>query len=1222
MRESALSAALKKAAAAVLTAAMVITAVLFESGLTAQVTAGAEEEDNNNCEIYVYTYNADKSIDYITDLDTYIAPGGRIPTSQLNLPEPSGLVKPYDGAVFQGWYVNTYQSYYDRHTQDQPLGSFTMPADSDDDTWLHIYIYPKFDKQVYGDYDIDYLEGNWSDFSSKVKIDPLKAYSDDELLKMASDNITVDADCEPTWYLRKQGMSNLTFCTRVKKVKVTFTYHYADTYNKEKTEEKIQYIAPGSLKTSDLSSAKKVRFDDMKSPKTDFTLEKVEDKSDENDDFDDDTETTYHEITAGEINRELQEKAESGNYYNINLYEEYPQKFTTVKAYVPGVSHSEKRANYSNNGRIVYQLQYPDIEEHSLFFDKSSITAKDLNEKVKDFSRTSKKSGLTYTGYSNVFEYFSYDSDTGESVPNYEDDGDAIEDGYNGSQKTAARFSGASYVAFITYDENSDDERLVDVDDKIVTPGSTIQLPKESTRYKDLRFNKLLTYRADGREKWEEYDFTKPIVAKDGESYYIFSHGTDKNTASDDGVYHITYYLNGGYADNPETYTADTETFMLKEPTRGDKDGALSGQYTFMGWQKDGNGTPQKTVTITKGSTGDLVYSASWRENTPYTISYDLNAGEDDDAGIDSPDLTYYAQSGDFELKRPYRDGYTFIGWTGSNGTVPQRNVTVKSGTTGNLSYKANWRSDSSGGDDGQDTPVTYTITYELAGGSVTGNPASYTADTDTFTLQAPIRNGYIFTGWTGSNGTTPQTTVTIAKGSTGDRSYTANWQQNSVTPSRPTDQRYNISYDLAGGSATGNPASYTADDAAFTLRAPTRSGYTFIGWTGSNGATPQTIVTIASGTTGDLLYTANWRRNAATYTISYTLNGGTVTGNPASYTDESESFTLKNPSRDGYTFTGWTGSNGTTPQITVTVAKGTKENLSYTANWQLNPGTYTITYNLNGGTATGNPEIYTAGTNTFTLSNPTRSGYTFTGWTGSNGNTPQISVTVNRGTTGNLTYTANWQVLPQSYTITYNLNGGTAFGNPPSYSSLSSTFSLVPPARAGYIFLGWTGSNGSTPQTVVTIRQGTSGNLTYTANWQAASDSSSGSGSDSGSDSNEEITVSDNDTEDDLSAQENRQISSVHSKRGRITKLSAGKKKLTLKYKKVTVSGAKVKYEVAIKQKNAKKWKKYRTSGTKKVIKKLKSGKTYWISVRPYIVIDDVRYKGKWADTLVKKVK
>ena len=85
---------------------------------------------------------------------------------------------------------------------------------------------------------------------------------------------------------------------------------------------------------------------------------------------------------------------------------------------------------------------------------------------------------------------------------------------------------------------------------------------------------------------------------------------------------------------------------------------------------------------------------------------------------------------------------------------------------------------------------------------------------------------------------------------------------------------------------------------------------------------------------------------------------------------------------------------------------------------------------------------------------------------------------------------------------------------------------------------------------------------------------------------------------------------------------LTAGSRKLTLTIKKTTVSGKTVKYQTAIKQPKAKNWQKSYVSGTKMTFKNLKEGKTYWISVRPYITVNGVRYFGKWSKTLVRKAK
>ena len=86
-------------------------------------------------------------------------------------------------------------------------------------------------------------------------------------------------------------------------------------------------------------------------------------------------------------------------------------------------------------------------------------------------------------------------------------------------------------------------------------------------------------------------------------------------------------------------------------------------------------------------------------------------------------------------------------------------------------------------------TPITYTITFNTNGGNSLPSQ-TYTIETETFTLPTPTKSGYTFTGWTGSNGTTPQTSVSISQGTIGDKSYTANWEE---------VQRYRITFDDNG---------------------------------------------------------------------------------------------------------------------------------------------------------------------------------------------------------------------------------------------------------------------------------------------------------------------------------------------------------------------------------------------------------------------------------------
>lgn len=74
-------------------------------------------------------------------------------------------------------------------------------------------------------------------------------------------------------------------------------------------------------------------------------------------------------------------------------------------------------------------------------------------------------------------------------------------------------------------------------------------------------------------------------------------------------------------------------------------------------------------------------------------------------------------------------------------------------------------------------------------------------------------------------------------------------------------------------------------------------------------------------------------------YKITYDLDGGVLNDgshNPGSYAEISLPFSLSIPTKDGYEFIGWTGSNGDTPELEVRISKGTTGNLNYKANWNL----------------------------------------------------------------------------------------------------------------------------------------------------------------------------------------------------------------------------------------------------------------------------------------------
>ena len=509
-------------------------------------------------------------------------------------------------------------------------------------------------------------------------------------------------------------------------------------------------------------------------------------------------------------------------------------------------------------------------------------------------------------------------------------------------------------------------------------------------------------------------------------------------TLTADKLYTVTMDTAGGDPIRPIQYTVESEAFQLPTPVRTG--------YIFLGWTGEGITEPQKTIEIPQGSTGDRTYTANWQ-----VIEYTITLLDMDGAGT-SEALVYTVEQ-PVTLPTPTREGYAFLGWTVNSDMAPQLTVVLPQGSIGNRTYTANWEL------------TEYNITMDLNGGS--GETALlYTVIDDEFALPTPTRNGYEFVGWTGEGITTPQTSVKIPKGSTGDKAYTANWQV----------IEYTITLDTNGGPNV-SPIKYTVED-SFTLPYPLRPGYEFAGWVlDGSGMLPATTLIIYYGTTGDLHYKAEWR--LAEYTITMDLNGGSGQEKVV-YTITDEDFELPTPTRNGYEFVGWTGERITTPQTCVKIPKGSTGKKAYTANWQVIK--YTIITLLEGGNAgSSGAYVYTV-EETFTLPTPTRTGYTFWGWTGEGITKPQPNVTIPKGSTGDKTYIENW--VETGYTITLDLNGGSG-KEKVIYTMTDEDFELPTPTRNGYEFVGWTGEGITTPQTSVKIPKGSMGNKAYTANWK-----------------------------------------------------------------------------------------------------------------------------------------
>ena len=433
-----------------------------------------------------------------------------------------------------------------------------------------------------------------------------------------------------------------------------------------------------------------------------------------------------------------------------------------------------------------------------------------------------------------------------------------------------------------------------------------------------------------------------------------------------------------------------------------------------------------------------------------YTVTMDTAGGDP------IRPIQYTVESEAFQLPTPVRTGYIFLGWTGEGITEPQKTIEIPQGSTGDRTYTANWQ------------VIEYTIITLLEGGNAGSSQVYFYTVEQTVTLPTPTRTGYTFLGWTGEGITTPQPNVTIPKGSTGDKTYIENWKLT----------EYNIAMDLNGGSGQKKVV-YTMTDEDFELPTPTRNGYEFVGWTGEAITTPQTSVKIPKGSTGNKAYTANWQ--VIEYTITLDTNGGPVVS-PIKYTVE-DTFTLPYILRPGYEFAGWTlDGSGMLPSTPLIIYPGTTGDLHYKAEWRL--AEYTITMDLDGGSGQ-EKVVYTITDEDFELPTPTRNGYEFVGWTGERITTPQTSVKIPKGSTGNKAYTANWKVI--RYTITLVTNGGAVIASI-RYTVEDSVTLPIPPERPGYEFSGWVlDGSGQFPSTPMIIPAGSTGDRIYKAEWRVA---------------------------------------------------------------------------------------------------------------------------------------
>lgn len=548
-------------------------------------------------------------------------------------------------------------------------------------------------------------------------------------------------------------------------------------------------------------------------------------------------------------------------------------------------------------------------------------------------------------------------------------------------------------------------------------------------------------------------------------------------------VYQITYRLNGGTnaADPITTYTIETDTFVLLEPTRAG--------FRFDGWYTDSAFT--KPITeIAKGSTGHLTVFAKWIEEVITSIRIK----------DDSRDSIIVGETLELQtIRTPSSVSAEDVQWSSSD----ERVLKVDAG--------------------GVVTGVAPGYAVITAGiGKVTDTKEimcefpRFTCSSDTslegITLTWPGGPGaakYQIYRIEGEDWIDPELLATIKadgrdtytyldKNVEGKKNYiyevkaTVNYIKGTgIEEKTVSSARYNvtmpeiffITYHLNGGeNSNSNRTFYKSGYLYNSIYDPkSRSGYRFTSWYFDEDLTQKLESGYLPSTmTGDLDLYAGW--TPIVYRITYQLNGGTNAADQiTSYTIETDTFLLREPTRAGYRFGGWYTDSACTKPITE-IAKGSFGTRTLYAKW-IEVGKK-ITYELDGGiNSPNNPSEYVNNMN-FVLESPTKDGYDFQGWyTDSSFKNRIIWISGSTTTGSGMTLYAKWSI--HRYRITYMLNGGTnSAENPKTYTIEDAVIILKDAVKEGRVFEGWY-SDLSYKQKVTQITPEDKRDITLFAKWQ-----------------------------------------------------------------------------------------------------------------------------------------
>ena len=494
--------------------------------------------------------------------------------------------------------------------------------------------------------------------------------------------------------------------------------------------------------------------------------------------------------------------------------------------------------------------------------------------------------------------------------------------------------------------------------------------------------------------------------------------------------------------------------------------------YNFAGWY---NGTTKvsSNTSYTFAVTANISLTAKFTIKTFTTTTANSTGGT---ASVNKSSVEY---GGSAIWTATPSTGYNFSKWSNGSTTNP---LTV-SNITANTHI----------------TPVfvlkSYTVTWNPNGGTVDPTSTTKTHGSTLGTLPTPTRAAnaqytYTFKGW--FTATTGGTQISASTTVTGNVTYYAQWTA--------TLRSYTATFNGNGG-GTPSPSTITKTYGSELGTLPTcsRTGYTFLGWyTASSGGTKISSTTKITGT---VTYYAKWSINS--YTLTYNVNGGNAVS-PASKSVQYGSTygTLPTPTKNSdaeftYAFAGWyTAASGGT-QVTANTTMGAGNTTIY-AHWTATRRSYTISYQTTYGSLNRTSQSVAYGSKgscTLTMpSNDAQYTYTFQGWyTAANGGGTKVGSSLTLETpsvTGAATYYAYVTKTVNSYTWTFNANGGT--GNTTKTLNYNGTLSALPTASKAanaqytYTFVGWFDTSASTGGTQLTTSTKCTGNKTWYARYTA----------------------------------------------------------------------------------------------------------------------------------------